>query len=414
MTRWAPFLVLALATTGCLAELDDAADPDADADAEVRDEPAPTVTKANRWAREAALDGPADARTVGWSVALDGDTAVVGVRHGGSARVFERRGDRWDVQATLRGTGTASDEFGTAVAVHGDTAVVGAWGDDSEGTDAGAVYVFTRTDGTWRRTSKLTAPDAAGGDRFGIAVAYDGSRIVVGADMDDAPDRPDAGAGYVFQRDGGGWALDQKLVADTRFARKHLGYSVAIDGRWIVLGAPAAFYAGSAFVFRRGLASRWHQRAELEGADVVAAGDQFGEAVAIHGATVLVGAPGWTWVEGQRGAVYVFTQVESEWDQRGKLVASDAGDGDAFGRSLALVDGVAVVGAWQADDEGAAYVFTGSGDRWTQRQRLGTGDSDEGTLFGFSVAASGERILVGAHGDRQPGSIGAAHVFVRE
>jgi hypothetical protein len=407
MTRWLPLLVLVLSTGGCLAEdpIDD--DTTVDLDGDVKADALEPVVKAERWNRDGVLEPEEYMQGLGWSVALDGDTAVAGAPDRG-ALVFQRRGDQWARPAPLRGTGAAGDEFGAAVAIQRDTAVVGAWGDDAAATDAGAIYVFTRTDETWRRTAKLTAPDAARGDRFGIAVAIDGDRIVVGADMVDAPNRPDAGAAYVFQRDGSRWRLEQKIVTDTPYASQFVGRSVAIDDPWIVLGAPGAFNDGFVYAFwRRPLLSRWLQKDELEIRDE--GSRHFGNSVAVRGSTLLAGDDD----DFGGGAAYVYTRVDGEWTDRVKLVASAPEHGDGFGRSVALADGVAVVGAWHEGVGGAAYVFTGSGDRWARRARLTTGNSYPDAKFGSSVAASGDLVLVGAYRDARPEGPGAAHAFLR-
>jgi hypothetical protein len=413
MQRWLTPLLFAPLLTACVAELDAGPDGDTDTSLDGRTDTGGAATKVVRWPREAVLESGDGTRDVGWAVALDGDTAIVTSRNMGVAYAFQRVGDQWARPHTLRGTGIG-EGFGTSVAIQGDTAVIGADGDDSAATNAGAIYVFTRTDGTWRRTAKLVAPDAARDDGFGIAVAIDGNHIVAGAFRANAG-AEDAGAAYVFQRSGDGWALDQKLVVNDPLWNDQAGRSVAIDGRWVVLGAPAR-YGGQAYVFRRGpLGVRWRQNATLQ-ADEDETGDEFGLAVAVAGSTILVGAHE-AWDDFRSGAAYVFTHGDGGWDQRAKLVPGDDADGDSFGRSVALTDGMAVVGAPYSDQggaaRGAAYVFTGSGNRWTQQARL-RGDGDDASMFGFSVAASGKLVVVGAKDDLTPERTGAAHAFIRE
>ena len=129
----------------------------------------------------------------GGHVALDGDIAVIGARHdddkgvdSGSAYVFTRSGTAWSQQAKLTASdGAAGDEFGYSVAISGDTAVIGAPRDDDKSDDSGSAYVFTRSGSTWSQQAKLEATDGAAGDVFGISVAISGDTVVIGADLAD-------------------------------------------------------------------------------------------------------------------------------------------------------------------------------------------------------------------------------------
>ena len=163
------------------------------------------------------------------------------------------------------------DRFGTAVAIDGDTAVVGAPDDDDAGDQSGSAYVFVR-DATsiWQQVKKLTAADAAAGDRFGRSVAISGDTVVIGAsDDDDAGD--DSGSAYVFDRNDGGtndWGEVKKLTAADAAAGDRFGTAVAISGDSIVIGAPA-FGSASAYVFERndGGANNWGEVKKLTDPD---------------------------------------------------------------------------------------------------------------------------------------------------
>jgi len=147
-------------------------------------------------------------------VSVSGDTAVVGANSdsnagfdSGSAYVFTRSGATWTEQAKLTASdAAASDSFGRSVAVSGDTAVVGAVGDDDGGFTSGSAYVFTRSGATWSQQAKLTASDAAAQDFFGTSVSVSGDTAVVGADRDDDAGF-DSGSAYVFE-------LDEVIEAD--------------------------------------------------------------------------------------------------------------------------------------------------------------------------------------------------------
>jgi len=188
------------------------------------------------------------------------------------------------------------------------------------------------------------------------------------------------------------------------------------------LFAPAASAgAASPDASAQGLLTRLALRqAELTAADG-AAGDWFGSSVALAGDTALVGAPGRdAGGKKEAGAAYVFVRSGGAWTLQQKLSAGDGAAGDWFGSSVALAGDTALVGSlYHATagkaDAGAAYVFTRSGDAWTQQQKLGAGDGAAADWFGSSVALAGDTALVGAPGRDAAGRFwaGAAYVFTR-
>ncbi|KAG9392748.1 FG-GAP repeat [Carpediemonas membranifera] len=369
------------------------------------------------WEEQAKLSfsDQGDVRRVA-GIGIDGNTLIAGSNIGdnidtfsGAAFVFVRSGASWQQEAWLNGTDAAtSDAFGFSTDVSGDIAIIGAIGDDDNGTDSGTAYVFTR-DGTWSQTTKLYGPDTTEGDAFGTEVAIDGNSIIVGA-----PNNANAtGAAYVFTMDGD-WAIEGTLRATDANTSDLFGTSVDIDGDTAVVGAvqEGETFAGSAYVFVR-TNGVWSQQAKLT-ADDAAEGDMFGASVAITGDHVLVGAPAAS-VDSvmSAGAVYYFNRTDSTWSQCAKLVASDnsANDNAYFGTSVAVEGSVAVVGAYWADSmAGAAYTFTMSENgTWIQQARLSAADGDESTMFGASVAVSGGyTAAIQAFGDD---SLGAAFVF---
>lgn len=330
------------------------------------------------------------------AVALDGNTAVVGVPYEdyysspGVAYVFVRSGGTWALQATLTAADGADGEwFGASVAVSGDTIVVGAprhpWGQNA----TGSAYVFTRSGSTWSQRTELTADDAANGDFFGGAAALDGSTAVIGAGS--------ANAAYVFTGSGASWSQQSKLTGDGSF-----GTAVAVTGDTAIVGAQWWGSAGgvndplgAAFVFVRS-GTTWTQQARLTAADGEH-GDYFGASVALSGETALVG-------RGQgKGAAYVYTRSGSAWSQQAKL--QDPGSSsypDCFGTSVALVGDTALVGSpytdftYGNDSQGAAYLFARSGTTWTQQAMLTASDSAAGDSFGYAAAMSGSTALIGA------------------
>jgi hypothetical protein len=357
-------------------------------------------------------------------------------------RVTAATTPQWQQTAYLKAPNAeATDLFGRSVAISGDTIVVGANGEDSNSTavcnapfgscgglsdnsagNAGAAYVFERDgSGNWQQKAYLKAPNTGANDVFGVSVAISGDTIVVGAFPEDsnstvvcnAPfgscaglsnnSAGDAGAAYVFERDGSGaWQQKAYLKAPNTDTGDFFGYSVAISGDTIVVGANreasnstavcneftssacdnaggdgpnnnGASFAGAAYVFDRDGAGAWQQKAYLK-APNTDANDEFGSSVAISGDTIVVGA----YREASNSTAVCNEFASSACDNAG-------GDGPNNNG---------------ASSAGAAYVFErdGSGN-WQQKAYLkapNTGMNDE---FGYSVAISGDTIVVGAYGE---------------
>jgi hypothetical protein len=186
----------------------------------------------------------------------------------------------------------SGDQFGFAVAISGDTAVVGAYYDDDMGTTSGSAYIFVRDGATWSQQQKLIAADGVSGDQFGFAVAVSGDTVVVGAPKSD-DGGADAGCAYVYTLGGNTWSLQEKLVASDGGKGDNFGYSVGVGGDTVVVGAyldkDKNASIGSAYVFTRS-GSTWDEQQKLVPSDGLA-DDQFGHAVAISGETIVVGAP---------------------------------------------------------------------------------------------------------------------------
>ena len=372
---------------------------------------------------------PAAADLFGDSVAISGETIVVGAYgdngaagvNQGSVYVFVRSGGVWSQQQKLEASDAAvNDQFGFSVAISGETVVVGAGTDHGPKIFNGSAYVFVRSGRVWSQQQKLLASD--GDDSFGWSVAISGETVVVGAPADEGAAGFRSGSAYVFVRSGGVWRKQQKLLASDGAAGDRFGYSVAISGETVVVGTiydigAAGFRQGSAYVFVRS-GGVWSQQQKLENPDP-AADDQFGYSVAISGETVVVGAPFDDGAAGiDQGRAYVFVRSGGVWSPRQKLLASDAAALDFFGFSVAISGETVVVGA-RGDTgaagvaQGSAYVFVRSGGVWSQQQKLEASDAAVDDQFGFSVAISGETIVVGAVFDDGAAGVaqGSAYVF---
>jgi hypothetical protein len=387
------------------------------------------------WTRQpklTAADG--EARDIfGSSVAISGDTVVAGAPNNGDA--FTAQGAAYvfvlaanghvQQQQFIAADGAAFDEFGFSVAVSGDTAVVGSWGDTVGANVAqGSAYVFTRSfasgGATWKFQQKLTASDGATRDLFGVSVAISGDVVVVGAFRADI-EAEDQGAAYVFRRNGSVWTQQQKLmeVAIDALPFDAFGFSVAVSGQTVVVGAPGNGGSGGAYVYTFN-GSSWRFQEKLIPTDADA-GDNFGASVGVSGDTVVAGAPfDDIGANADQGSAYVFVRSNGSWTQQQKIVAGDGSAGENFGGAVALSGDTVVAGlAFDAIGaktfQGSAYVFNRNNGVWTLQQKLTANDGAAGDDFGISVAISGDTIVVGSYLDTVGATLqqGSAYVFTR-
>jgi hypothetical protein len=353
----------------------------------------------------------------GWSVSISGDTIVVGALGDGSgamgvdgdqgddgaplsgaAYVFVRSGTVWSQQAYLKASNTgAFDHFGESVSISGDTVVVGASGEDSGATgvggsqgdesaeSSGAAYVFVRNGAVWSQQAYLKASNTGGGDNFGNAVSVSGDMVVVGAQNEDSgatgvggnqldDGAENAGAAYVFVRNGAVWSQQAYLKASNAAFADQFGHSVSASGDTVVVGA-------------------WREDSNATGVD----GDQGDESAR------------------QSGAVYAFARNGAVWSQQAYLKASNTGAGDVFGGSVSSYGDTLVIGALHEDSDatgvngdqlddsaagaGAAYVFARSGTSWSQLAYVKASNTGAADNFGSTVCVSAGTVVVGAQGE---------------
>jgi hypothetical protein len=309
----------------------------------------------------------------------------------------------------------AGDRYGSSVSISGNRVVVGAHGDDDAGSESGSAYVFRYEGGGWVEEAKLTASDAAAGDGFGYAVSISGNGVVVGAHgNDDAGSY--SGSAYVFRYEGGVWVEEAKLTASDASINNCFGRSVSISGDKVAVGADGDnSWSGSAYVFRYE-GGVWVEEAKLTASDA-GEWDFFGWSVSINGDEVVAGAHDDDDAGSESGSAYVFRYEGGVWVEEAKLTASDATAGDGFGWSVSINGDRVVVGACFDDDAGSgagsAYVFRYEGGAWGEEFKLIASDAAAGDWFGYGVSISGDRVVVGAvlGGDAVPGS-GSAYVFM--
>jgi hypothetical protein len=351
---------------------------------------------------EIGASGGASGDQFGLSVALDGDTCVIGAPGTNSAFVFSNTSGTWTQVAQLTASGGAiGDAFGVSVALDGDTCLIGAY---RTNTKTGSAYVFSNTSGTWSQVAELTALGGASKE-FGVSVALDGDTCLIGAQGTNT----NTGSAYVFSNTSGTWTQVAQLTDPGGAIGDAFGAGVALDGNTCVIGASGGNSGtGSAFVFSN-TSGTWTQVAQLT-AILGTTGDYFGNSVALDGDTCVIGAAG---SGSSTGSAYVFSNSSGTWTPTAQLTALSGATTEMFGTSVALDGDTCVIGAVGTNSfRGSAYVFSNSGG-WTQVAQLTTSGGAPTDYFGHSVALDGDTwpgtIVVGADGTNI--STGSAYVY---
>ncbi|MDY7109553.1 MAG: C1 family peptidase [Planctomycetota bacterium] len=316
--------------------------------------------------------------------------------------------------------GAGGEHFGGAVAVDGTVALIGAYWDGDNGDSSGSAYIYRYDDGAWDEEIKLVPSDGAADDRFGRAVAVHGDLAVIGASGDDDHGEC-SGAAYVYRFDGDAWIEQAKLLPTEGAAFDHFGYSVAVHDDLVVVGArgpsDGAGHPGFASIYRYD-GSSWQEEATVSGSGG-GGRDYFGYSVAVAEDLAVVGAI-WDEENGEKaGAAYAYRFDESSWTEEEKLLASDGAEGDWFGSSVSISGDTVLVGAsWEdhgAQDIGAAYVYRHDGSDWGEEEKLVAFDGSAGDYFGSSASISGDLVIVGAPRDNDMGDdSGSAYVYFRD
>lgn len=349
----------------------------------------------------------------------------------GAAYIFKRTESTWSQQAKLTASdGQASDGFGYDVEISkdGNYAIVGAWFEDGGSGDptsnAGAGYVFVRSGSSWTQQAKLVASDAGVGYLLGLHVSIneDGTYVALGASGEDT-NGTDSGAVYIFVRSGSSWSQQQKIEQNPSYSTQRFSkVSLNSDGTYLLAGAtnvqgPPNFNGqGAVYVFTRSGSTWTQQQGPIFTSDGQSS-DTFGHSIAINedATTFIASALNEDGGSGDpissAGAAYIFTRSGSTWTEQAKIVASDAQASDTFGRSVAISkDGNIVVVGTTAEDGGAGdplssvgafYVFERTGSSWTQKKKILSSDGDAFDSFANEVSISddGNYIIAGAHSE---------------
>lgn len=363
----------------------------------------------------------------GYQVALDGDTALIAAPRWDSALVFIRYGDVWTEQQRLYG----GRSFGESLALDGDTAIIGAplhsiW-------NQGTAFVFVRSAGIWSLQQRLITSDGEFGDAFGESLALEGDTALIGASGDDVGANVDQGSVYVFTREGGVWGEKQKLTAGDGTAADYFSNDsgITLNGDTAVICANNDYVGngarGSAYVFVRTGGSAidgvWSEQQKLTGGEGTNGRNLDGPA-SLDGDTVVIGAH--SEPSEFKGSAYIFVRSGGIWSKAQTLLPPEGGgDYDYFGWSVALDSDTIVVTAHTADvggiiNQGVAHVFAWNGSTWAWKQRVLPGNGVPGVgeahvYFGNSVALDGDTALVGAPWADVDGIVnaGRVHIFQR-
>lgn len=310
-------------------------------------------------------------------------------------------------QTKLSGT-AAGAELGRAMAVFGDTLVVGAPLDTTNaGASTGSVRVYRRSGFDWSLVQTITAHDEEAGDRFGFSVDLDGNTLVIGSRSDD-DDGINSGSVYVYKRDSetSNFSFSQKLLASQGREKDQFGFAVALENNSLVVGIrqddDKGKNSGSAEYFKRdGAGSDFAFQSRIL-PDTLEKGDQFGASIALSGNTLFIGARRDNNAKVNAGSVYVFGLSGTDWLVTKQILPSKPEDNGYFGLSLAVNGSRLAVGQPARDRQsrtGRVFIHEqneGGGNNWGVTKRIDPQEANGGNRFGFSVAFSGNQISVGA------------------
>jgi hypothetical protein len=301
--------------------------------------------------------------------------------------------------------GMSYDIAGSCVSVHGTRVAFGVRGRDDGGANRGAVYVHALIGGAWTQLQKLTPAGPSDYEEFGTSVSLKGGWLAAGAPLSDR-DGVDAGSAWIFQSNGVNFVQVQRLVAPVPQPAARFGCSVALDGAGsmrVAVGARRELVgdvaAGAVHIFRLD-GQTWLHEARVVAPGVVTEGDDFGQAICLHGDTLAVGAPNEDIAGVNAGAVHVFRLQGTTWVYEALVLSASPEPLGEFGSAVALHANTLAIGAYREDggatDSGKAHVLTRGATGWTNVQSLASPSPTVGAEFGTSVSLDGNALVVGA------------------
>ena len=336
------------------------------------------------------------------AVASFGNYTVVGLASEnsstGAVYVYEKQVNGLLKELTKLTASDASsyDNFGYSVSIDADTIVIGSYGDDDVGGASGSAYVFKKdSNGSFTQVAKLTASDGTSSDYFGYSVAVDGEAIVVGAYGDD-DNGSTSGSAYVFKIDSNETVTEvAKLISSDASSYDYFGYSVAISGENIIVGAyqkdGAYSDEGGAYIFKLNVDNSVTEVAKLTVSDATNY-DYFGESVSVSGDYAVVGT---SYKNSNRGAAYVYKIDSNKVEEIAKLTVSDSYYSEYFAKSVSIDGNYIVVSSqdYANSSRGAAYLYKiDNEDSVTQMSKLIAPDATSSNYFAKLVAVSGNNL----------------------
>lgn len=391
----------------------------------------------------------------GRSVAIEGDTMVVGASGNDAVYIFKKESGTWHEHSIIKGSNTTDDDsFGSSVAISGDTIVVGATREQSNATGingdennnslnyAGAVYVFVNIDNKWTQQAYIKASNTKEYNIFGSNVSISGDTIIVGADWESSDARgvngdqnntlsADSGAVYVYHRENKTWSQQAYIKSPLNRRCASFGSSLDVSNNTIIIGEynicgstpenPPPEVFGNVFIFTRDTGA-WSYKMNLQPLNAEK-GDNFGSSVSISNNSIVVGASfedsDATGINGDgqnndleySGAAYVFTLVNNTWEQQAYIKATNSEISDGFGGHVFIDNDSLLIGSPNERSEGAginpvdgnselylsgaAYVFHRNDNEWNQIYFIKASNPDEYDEFGGRLAISGNSIIAG-------------------
>ncbi len=356
----------------------------------------------------------------GYSVAIDGEHAVIGARtkdvmdngtlrqQTGAVYFLHYENGSWnEIQAEIIPESMSNEQyFGFSVSISGNYALVSAPGKSSR---RGSVYVYRYENGIWIYSHVITAFDAELSDEFGYSVSMSGDYAIIGSRYEDHDETgsiltkvSNAGSAYIYHLTDTTWALMQKIVASDRESSDNFGFSVSISGDYAIVGAYGEDHdlngsskksaAGSAYIYHNDNGT-WSEVTKIVASDR-ASYDNFGYNVCIDGNYAIVGARN---ADASAGSAYVFYNNNGSWSETQNLEPEDLEGGDLFSFAISIDGNYAVISAYRDDtDAGSLYTYRNMAGTWVQNSKVVSSDITDNDNFGFSVAMSGDQIIAGA------------------
>ncbi len=393
-----------------------------------------------------------------FSVSMNGDYAIVGAysesqdtsnsntkNDAGSAYMFKNISGTWvQIKKLVSKDRTALDNFGWSVSISGDYVISGAIGEDEDTaglnfvSGAGSAYIFKNNSGSWVQHTKVIGYSYSTDDNFGHSVDMDTGFAIIGApnedeDQNETDQKLNAGAAYIYKNISGNWTRVQKLVASDRSNADNFGSAVSIRGNYAFvcaakndfdsLGNDSLYDAGAVYIFKN-IAGIWTQVQKVSAKDR-GKGDEFGSSVSIHDNLAIIGAvyeaedENGSNTVAYAGSAYIFKNISGVWVQIQKIVGSDRMVNDAYGFSVEITPDYAFVGAHYASKDtsglntltgaGKVYIYKYQGNKWVQTQKVCSSDRGYFDNFGYSLAVSGNHLIVGARSKNS--ATGAAYIL---